>query len=301
MAIPLWFRRFNLKGWSETMEQVAVRMKSNISELVDFEKLKKCNDRCFYWSKRLRIERRDYMKFILKIHKDNKSILEKLKSKYHQQYLEDCKTMFYASQVEDLLLEQYHAMIFSIMKKMRVDPFKKEYYLTDGFLAIRSATWQYRTYKVKASFSTFVHKAIFLRIKGQLHRESEKKERRKNFHLSYESDIDTEAFNLNGFPSKQLPEYFNYNQDIGNILKDSGLSERENCILQSYINRKVDSLWYEDYRKRFLNEKTKRPFSRQSIYNQLLAAQTKVMESMMQKNILPDNFKIPTIHRGDLR
>ena len=283
------------------MEQVAVRMKGNIKELVDFEKLKKCNDKCFYWAKKLRIERRYFMRFALQIYKDKNSVLGKLNPKYHAKYLEDCKTMFYAAEVEDLLLDQYHAMIFNIMKKMRVNPFKKEYYVTDGFLAIRAATWQYRTYKVKASFTTFVHKAIFLRIKGQLHKESAKKERRKNFYLSYEADIDVETFNLNTFPSKHIPEYHSYHQDISAIIKSAGLNEKETCLLECYINRKIDTLWYEDYRNRFWNEKMKKPFSRQSIYNQLLAVQTKVMESMIQSKMIPDNFVIPTIHRGDLR
>ena len=126
------------------MEYVS-RMRKNIKELVDFEKLKKSNDLCFKWSKRMKISRRDYMKFILSIYKNPESIIEKIKPRYLTEYKKDIQNMFYAQQIENLLAEQYHAMIFNIMHKMRIDFEKFDEFVTDGFLAIRSATWQYRT------------------------------------------------------------------------------------------------------------------------------------------------------------
>jgi len=283
------------------MEYVS-RMRKNIKELVDFEKLKKSNDLCFKWSKRMKISRRDYMKFILSIYKNPESIIEKIKPRYLTEYKKDIQNMFYAQQIENLLAEQYHAMIFNIMHKMRIDFEKFDEFVTDGFLAIRSATWQYRTYKIKASFTTFVHKAIFMRIKGQLNKNKLKKERRKNFNLYYESSFDSETFNFNNF-SKHIETECgnNFDSELNNLIYKCKLSPKEECMLRCFVNRRIDCLWYEEYQRQFINTKTNEPFSRQSIYNQLLAVQNKIAKHMRSNNFIDPKFTVPTTHYGDLR
>ena len=283
------------------MEYVS-KMRKNIKELVDFEKLKKCNDLCFKWSKRMRVVRRDYMKFILGIYRNPESIVDKIKPKYLAEYKKDIQHMFYAQQIENLLAEQYHAMIFNIMQKMRIHPDRFDEFVSDGFLAIRSSTWQYRTHKVKATFTTFVHKAIFMRIKGQLNKLKLKKERRKNFHLYYESNFDSEMFSFNNFSKHIETEHTNnFDNEINKIVFNAKLDDREECMLRCFVNRKIDELWYEEYQKKFINTKTNKPYSRQSIYNQLLAVQNKVAKHMRINSMIDPNFTVPTTHYGDLR
>lgn len=278
------------------------KMHKNIHEIVNFEKLKKSNDLCFKWGKRLKIPRRDYMKFITILQKSPDSLIEKIKSRYVEEYKSDLANMFYAKEVENILAQQYHAMIFSIMKKMRINPEQYDDFISDGFLAIRSSIWQYRTHKVKASFTTFVHKAIFFRIKGQINRIKLKKERRKNFNLYYESGYEGDSFDLNLFSKNIEVEHSNnFEKELNNIISISNLTDQEECMLRCFINRKIDELWYAEYLKKFVNTKTQKPYSRQSIYNQLLAVQKKVAKHMRVNNLLDNDFVVPTTHYGDLR
>ena len=67
------------------------------------------------------------------------------------------------------------------------------------------------------------------------------------------------------------------------------------------MNRKVDCLWYADYVKKYRNEKLNKQFSRQTIYNHLLAVQTKIMKHLKEKNMIDQNFIVPLYRRGDFR
>ena len=56
------------------------KMRNNINELVDFQKLKTANDLGYKWSRYFNIKKRDYMKFIQILRRDSshyKSITEK--------------------------------------------------------------------------------------------------------------------------------------------------------------------------------------------------------------------------------
>ena len=159
--------------WEAVM--IVSKMRSDINEIVDFEKLKKCNDICFKWSKKFKVKKMYYAKFMWKVFKNPKSFLDRLKPQFHAQFLKDCKNMFYAAEVEEILINQYSAMVVNIMKRMRIQYNNFEDYLNDGYMAIRSAVWQYRTYKIKASFTTYAHRSVFMRIRGILHKQKLKR------------------------------------------------------------------------------------------------------------------------------
>jgi DNA-directed RNA polymerase specialized sigma24 family protein len=271
------------------------RMRDDIKKLVDFEKLKKCNDICHKWSERFGIGKRDYMRFMYNIFKNPESVKNQLEVKYRSQFTKDCKVMFYAAEVENALIKQYHAMIFNIMKKFRIDQNDFDEYVTDGFMAIRAATWQYRTYKVKASFTTYAHRAIFMRIKGKLCKEKEKRDRRHNLRISFESDYDEGSFNINNHVNcKQYSDSEReLESDIENVIIQNKLNDQEAMMLRSFANHKMDNgRWYDEYRKKYINEKIGLPYSRQAIYNQLEILHKKLLKFFEKNDMLPKNFDI---------
>lgn len=271
------------------------RMRDDIKSIVDFEKLKKCNDLCHKWSTRFGIGKREYMRFMYNIFKNPESVKNQLEVKYRSQFTKDCKVMFYAAEVENALIKQYHAMIFNIMKKFRIDQNDFDEYVTDGFMAIRAATWQYRTYKVKASFTTYAHRAIFMRIKGKLCKEKEKRDRRHNLRISFESDYDEGSFNINNHVNcKQYSDSEReLESDIENVIIQNKLNDQESMMLRSFANHKMDNgRWYDEYRKKYINEKIGLPYSRQAIYNQLEILHKKLLKFFEKNDMLPKNFDI---------
>jgi DNA-directed RNA polymerase specialized sigma24 family protein len=229
------------------------------------------------------------------IFKNPESVKNQLEVKYRSQFTKDCKVMFYAAEVENALIKQYHAMIFNIMKKFRIDQNDFDEYVTDGFMAIRAATWQYRTYKVKASFTTYAHRAIFMRIKGKLCKEKEKRDRRHNLRISFESDYDEGSFNINNHVNcKQYSDSEReLESDIENVIIQNKLNDQEAMMLRSFANHKMDNgRWYDEYRKKYINEKIGLPYSRQAIYNQLEILHKKLLKFFEKNDMLPKNFDI---------
>lgn len=275
------------------------KMRDDIESIVDFEKLKKCNDLCHKWSLRLKIERKKYMKFMYIIFKNPELFKEKIQVNYRSQFSKDCKTMFYAAEIENVLLQQYHAMIFNIMKKFRIDPNNFDEYITEGFMAVRASVWQYRTYKIKASFTTYAHRSIFMRIKGKLCKDKEKRDRRGNLKISCESDYDKSSFSIDTHHNcKQYALTEDTELDVENVIIQSKLSNQEAMMIRSFANHKIDSgRWYDEYRKKYINEKTGKPYSRQAIYNKLDILHRKLFDFFKENNMLPEKFDIDRIPR----
>ena len=117
----------------------------------------------------------------------------------------------------------------------------------------------------------------------------------KNF-SDYSEDI-----NFDNIAKNYTSENCSYEKQICEIIRDTGLSEQEEFMIRSYMNRKVDCLWYADYVKKYRNEKLNKQFSRQTIYNHLLAVQTKIMKHLKEKNMIDQNFIVPLYRRGDFR
>lgn len=284
---------------------MAIRhMRENIEEIVDFEKLKKSNDTCHKWCKRFKIKKMYYVRFMFNIFKNPEQHVVKLPAKYKLQFLEDCKSMFYAAEVENVLIEQYNAMVFNIMKKMHISCDDYDDFVTDGLMAIRAAVWQYRTYKIKASFTTYVHRSIFMRIRGRLHKEKLKKLTRKNLKINRVSDFESEEFNLENL--KVTKDYSanteNINLEIEKIIVGCSLTDQEAMLLRSFVDRKIDvSIWYADYIKKYINKKLNKPFTRQSIYNHLEIVHEKIFSYLQAKGVLPDGYIKPRTRRGDFK
>lgn len=279
-------------------------MRTNIAEIVDFEKLKKCNTICYKWCRHFKIKKVHYMRFVCNILKNQQHYAQKLSAKYKDQFAEDCKIMFYALEVENILIEQYNAMVFNIMKRMRISYDRYDDFITDGLMAIRSAVWQYRTYKVKASFTTYAHRAIFMRIRGKLHKERLKQLTKGDLKIKCVSDFENEEFNLEncGMHKDYAINKENIDLEIDNIIVGCNLTDQEAMLLRSFVNRRIDvSMWYIEYRAKYINKQLNKPFSRQSIYNHLEVVHKKVIAYLQSKDILPDGYERPKTRRGDFR
>lgn len=282
----------------------AYHMRKDIESLVDFEKLKKCNAICYKWCGRFKVKKLHYMRFMYSIFKNPEQHVDKLPNKHKKQFIEDCKTMFYAAEIEDILIKQYNPMIFNIMKRMRINCDKYDDYVTDGMMAIRSAVWQYRTYKIKASFTTYAYRAIFMRLRGILHKESLKKLIKGEFKLNYVGDFENEDFKLEncGHFKDYSANMEDINFEIDKIIIGCSLSDQEAMVLRSFVNRTVDvSVWYIDYRKKYINKQSNKPFSRQTIYNHLFAVHEKVLFYLQNKGIATEDYVPPKTRRGDLK
>jgi len=279
-------------------------MRKDIKSIVDFERLKKCNAICYKWCKHFKIKKIHYMRFIYSILKDANQYANKLTKKCRDKFIEDCKIMFYASEVEEILIKQYSAMVYNIMKRMRINYEKYDDFVTDGFMAIRSAVWQYRTYKIKASFTTYAHRAIFMRLRGKLHKEKLKNLLKGGFNVKCVSDFENKDFNLEncGINKDYSANTENIDLEIDNIVVGCGLTDQEAMILRSFVNRRLDvPMWYIDYRAKYINKQTSKPLSRQSVYNHLAVVHEKVLFYLQSKGITPNDYVPPKTRRGDFR
>jgi len=264
----------------------------NISSLVDFERLRKSNDLCQKWAKRFKIKKNFYVGFITKLHKDPNSFLSKVSSRYKNQYIKDCNAMFYAAEVEELLLEQFAPMIIYVFKRLRVSYDLHDELTTWGYLAIRSAVWQFRSHESNASFQTFVFNSIYMRIKGVLHKMSKKTKSRK-YKIYYESEIvkqncEIEFLGMSKDYSKNLE---NISEQVKEIAKKCCLTEQETLLLMLFVNKRKDEpVWYGEYRKKYINEKTKKQLSRQSIHNHLKIVHDKVLNYFKQIKFVSEDY-----------
>ena len=276
-------------------------MKPDIEKIVDFEKLKRCNDLCFKWSKYFKIKKSHLGRFAIKLSLNPQAFAEKVSKRYKSKFIADCKFMFYASEVENILVEQYSAMVFNIMRRLKIPHHRYEEYVTDGYLAIRSSVWQYRNYKVKASFTTYVHKSIFMRLRGILHKQ---KLKRLLERVTFEADMSEKKFNYEMMHLQKdcNDNMENINEQILELSQKCSLTQQETMLLMSFANRRSDvPLWYADYQKKYINKKLNKQYSRQSIHNHLATIHEKVFSFLKNSNDLPLGYVRPTTKRGDLK
>ena len=81
-------------------------MQNNIDTIVDFEKLRQTNDLCHKWADRFGISSNKFMKFIINAKSNYEFYKNKLAIKYRSQFSKDCKVMFYAAEIEDVLQQK---------------------------------------------------------------------------------------------------------------------------------------------------------------------------------------------------
>jgi hypothetical protein len=272
----------------------------NIKELVDFERLKHANGLMFKWGQRFNISKRMYATFMALVKKRPEHYKKLLPVQFRSQFSKDCKIMFYAAEVESILVEQYTYMVLGIIRKLGI--YKSDeigHFFTEGCIAVKHSAWQYRNYHIKASFNTFVHRSIFMRIKGKIDKIASKKARRlQKFAIHNQCDME---FSFNSIPKTYAPMDDSCEISLDDIVRGASLTEKEECLIRAFVNRKIESLWYKEYREKFPNTKTNKIYSRQSISLQLMAVQRKVFDYLRTRDIMPEGYIIPKDRRGDFK
>jgi hypothetical protein len=266
-------------------------MIKNIEEFVDFQKLKDCNEKLLMWSKHFGIEKKNLLRFVWSIHKNKESVQERLNKKQYSQYKKDCETMFYAGEVEELLIVQYDRMIFKNIRQFKIKESEESMYHSIGQMAIRNAVWSYRNHAIKASFTTFVAKSIFLRIRGEVFRIALKKRRHESLKINNESDFD-ENFKLDSF-KKHIEPKFDIMGEVFKVIHECGLTDQEAMLIKCFVNRGVNSeIWYNEYKKKYKNIRTNKDFSKQSFYDHLFKVQQLIAEKLKNIGMLPEDFVV---------
>ena len=113
--------------------------------------------------------------------------------------------------------------------------------------------------------------------------------------ISFESDYDEGSFNINNHVNcKQYSDSEReLESDIENVIIQNKLNDQESMMLRSFANHKMDNgRWYDEYRKKYINEKIGLPYSRQAIYNQLEVLHKKLLKFFEKNDLLPKNFDI---------
>ena len=257
-------------------------------KFVDFDKLKKCNAMCMKWSKRFKVKRNKHVSLMMSIMKDVQGYTKKLPVQFRSQFVKDCKIMFYASEIENFLITQFHPMVLCVLKRMRLKIDDSEHYETDGLLAIRMATWGYLAHATNASFTTYVYNSIFNRIRAMRFKNYEKRLRREKsfniFSFSEYTDID-----LTVFYQEEKPEYCDIESEVSKISEICNLTAREAEMLQ-LLATKEDKMqhWYKNFGKKYDGEVDKL-----KIRNEIRRLQTKVFFKMKENGLLPQGYLMP--------
>lgn len=284
---------------------------ANIAEVVDFEKLRRCNDLCWKWAQRFGATQHDFIRFVVRMRNDLDGLKKRLEVRFRCQFVKDCKIMFYAVEVEEILVNQYTAMIFSILRRLRVPANEQEELITEGLVAIRNSTWHFRNIKgAKASFTTFCYNSIMLRIRGLRIKDYQKRQRRENITFVNNASDMSENFNFNMFSKdySQNLEENNHNSEIDGILELCKLTEKETFLIRSFMNRfqgesegRVQGRWYDKFAEKFPNPQFNKTYSRQGIYNQLVKVQMKILYIMKKHKKVDQNYELPLSLRQVIR
>lgn len=261
-------------------------MQENIESIVDFERLKKANGLCYKWAQRKKVSKNTYIKFCVKLMTQFEERRKVFPQGYWSQLAKDRKVMFYAAEVEDILVRQYHAMIFRIFHILKIPAELQPDLETEGMLAIRSAVWHFRNHKGNASFTTFCYNAIFMRVRGFYGKMRKKMAKRcQTFHVFAQSDIDREVNfeKLVGTEDEGYREGGTIEQELAKVLALANLTENEQVLINAYINRHGNPAWSRDYRHKVGSPvNANRPLSKQATHIHLDKVQRKIF-GVLQK------------------
>jgi len=282
-------------------------MKKDINNYVDFKRLKRSNDLCWKWAQRFGVNSHGYTSFAVCLRDRFQEHKDKLEVRYRCQFVKDFKIMFYAAESEEFMIKQYSAMILSILKKYKIPHNEHEDCLTEGMIAIRNATWNFRNIGVKASFTTYCYNSIMFRIRGMRLKTYKKRQRREaRFNVANATDLSAK-FNFNIFPKKYsvIEDEPDQHEEIEKVLEMCKLTEKECFLIKCFINRyqgrsedRSKGLWYTEFAEKFRNPKENTKYSRQGIYNQLVRVQLKILHIMKKAEQAPQDYQLPLSLKG---
>lgn len=264
---------------------MAMMAPADLKKHVDFEKLKHANGLLLKWGQRFGIPKPKFVRWAMLLHKNYEEHKNQLPQNLRSTFSKDFKVMFYACEVESILIEQYQNMIYKIIQKTKIPDDLHEDYFCEGMNIIRYAVWSFRKVKSECSFTTFCYNSLAMRVQGEYWKRYKTKMRRhKKVQVYLESDKHTEI-NLDDFIGTNHVVELAEEQEAGilqKMIEKAGLTEAEILMLKSYMARgektenKRRKKWYEEYEKKYLHTfKTKR-CTRQGIQQKMKRLQKKL-------------------------
>lgn len=274
------------------------RMISNIEAFVDFDKLRSSNNLGHKWSKKFQIHSTRYMRFIIDCKNNPETYLALLSvDADKKEFLHDLENMFYALEVENLLVEQFHNAIISILKRLGVDSRHYEDYISHGLLAIRSSVWMYRLTTTK--FSSFAYNGIYNRILGLISRKSgkEKKQQRRTVQIvnlsDLHSDLDTGRDWYEEASIDKEPVSYSDDQPLNmdELVQMADLTSEEILLLDFFLMKAKGVIaWNKLYRAEVLKQ-TGQKLTKQGVAWRLRHLQIKMMNAI--KTIKGEEYQLP--------
>lgn len=233
----------------------------NIEDYVDFDRLRKSNQLGYDWSKVFNVHKTRYMNFIQQIKEDPYRYINKLNKDLQAKLKSDLENMFYASEIENLLINQFYNAIFSVFKKLKMRPETYDDFITYGLLALRSSVWMYRLQDTQ--FKTFAYNGIYNRVLGMLSLAARQKKKKFKRKLDIMNFSDLSANNISSFEyEKSCSVKVDYeNLDVKqlnmeDVIKLSKLSKEDVKLLELYMSRKNGVHgWSKKYRDYLANKK----------------------------------------------
>ena len=181
----------------------------DFKEKVDQKKLRVSNDLGKKWAERLGIKKNSHLKFMIDLMKNKKKYLDLLDSRYKSQFSKDYSKMFYAYEIENIVVEQYYHCVAHCLAKLNIPEHLRDDFQAIGLMGLRSAVWNFRTHKTNATLFTYCFNGVFNRILGlkTKHAKSFNKVRKIKLHL------ETDYFNPS-YNSRQLNNICSINVDF---------------------------------------------------------------------------------------
>ena len=249
----------------------------DFKEKVDQKKLRVSNDLGKKWAERLGIKKNRHLKFMIDLMKNKKKYLDLLDSRYKSQFSKDYSKMFYAYEIENIVVEQYYHCVAHCLAKLNIPEHLRDDFQAIGLMGLRSAVWNFRTHKTNATLFTYCFNGVFNRILGlkTKHAKSFNKVRKIKLHL------ETDYFNPS-YNSRQLNNICSINVDFdiqiqekecaeiyAQLLEKTNLKEDEIFLLQNYLTRNEGTAnWCQLYRDKYPNESGNK-LSRQGVHVKL--------------------------------
>jgi hypothetical protein len=230
-----------------------------LAKVIDFKKLKKANSLLFKWAQRFGISKNKFVRWAIALPKNYDEHKKLLPIPLRSAFSKEKNVMFYAGQVQSILVDQYSQMIHKILKYINISKCNEKYedMYSEGLIAIMYATWSYRNVGNKCSFTTFCYNTLFMRLRGIKFKEYKKEKRRGDkVNIYFESDR-SEQLSLSDHAAKQIdPIDFVEPVDIvlNKLIYAANLDEADAFLIKAFSNRKErleKGVWYKEFSEKF--------------------------------------------------
>lgn len=259
---------------------------TTIHDICDVERLRKSNDLAWKWFCRSDADKRLFFSWSINLWKNPNEFKKTLSSAMKSAFSKDLKNMFYANEIESLVIAQYHAMVKFILKKIKHTEQEHDHLLNTGLNAVRISCWQFRTVGKKCGFTTFCHNSVFLRIKGDKNKEFITKKRRSEKFIIFSQNEFDEKFDICQIQDKDFRnlkfDFEEAKEILAEVVKRAKLEEHELFLLESLIKRfdhiksEDNNLWYSEYLKRYSNTFPNGRISREGLRQRVIKVQKKI-------------------------